>query len=93
MEKTRHNTASSTSTEYAQILSVPGNHQEDSVRNNFGDLDKANNPQSSDQMIRNHAGENESISGKLDIAEKYTCLFCPIYNYVDDILCICACFA
>ena len=75
MEKTRHNTASSTSTEYAQILSVPGNHQEDSVRNNFGDLDKTSNPQSSDQMIRKHAGENESISGKLDTAENIPVCF------------------
>ena len=57
----RHNTASSTSTEYAQILSVQNNEAE-AVKNNFGDLDKSDT-NAGDPLI---AGQNESISGTLD---------------------------
>ena len=57
----RHNTASSTSTEYAQILSVQNNEAE-AVKNNFGDLDKSDT-NAGDPLI---TGQNESISGTLD---------------------------
>ena len=64
-EKTRHNTASSTSTEYAQILSAP-NEQAffEKSESNYIDADKSEVPNESDFKTN---GQDESISGMLDI--------------------------
>lgn len=65
-EKTRHNTASSTSTEYAQILSAPNDQTffENGESVKYIDVDKSEVPNESDFKAN---GQDESISGMLDI--------------------------
>ena len=65
-EKTRHNTASSTSTEYAQILTAPNDQTffEKSESLNYIDVDKSEVPNESDFKTDD---QDESISGMLDI--------------------------
>ena len=65
-EKTRHNTASSTSTEYAQILTAPNDQTfvENSQSVKYIDVDQREVP-NEDEFKAN--GQDESISGMLDI--------------------------
>lgn len=65
-EKTRHNTASSTSTEYAQILSAPNDQTffENGESVKYIDVDKSEVQNESDFKAN---GQDESISGMLDI--------------------------
>lgn len=65
-EKTRHNTASSTSTEYAQILSAPNDQTffENGESVKYIDVGKSEVQNESDFKAN---GQDESISGMLDI--------------------------